>query len=211
MRLVAARAQGRVDACYGATFGEVYKVGRHSGHCTRDAGWGLDTQIHVVGDGADWIRLQSREVFGDRGRLLLDFYHVCEYLAAAAPACRPRSPNPWRKTQQRRLKRGAVQLAIKTLAQNLEPTSLPEEQAPVHTAHRYLSSRRDQLDYPRAMHLGFPIGSGLIESGHRHLVQARLKAPGTAWLPDNADDIAQLRVLRANGHRNSLWITPYSA
>jgi hypothetical protein len=30
--------------------------------------------------------------------------------------------------------------------------------------------------------LGLPIGSGMIESGHRHVLHARLKKAGAAWL-----------------------------
>src|SRR5258708_7247582 len=54
MRLVAAQAHGEVRATYGATFGEVAEVGRRWGHCTKAAGWGLQSQIHVVADGAEW-------------------------------------------------------------------------------------------------------------------------------------------------------------
>ena len=59
--------------------------------------------------------------------------------------------------------------------------------------------------YPRAIKAELPIGSGLIESGHRHVLQARLKRPGTAWLEANADDIAQLRVIRANNLWENFW------
>jgi hypothetical protein len=48
-------------------------------------------------------------------------------------------------------------------------------------------------------------GSGMIESGHRHVLQARLKKAGTAWLRDNADRIAHLRVLRAKQQWDSFW------
>ena len=65
--------------------------------------------------------------------------------------------------------------------------------------------RRDCLDYPGALALGLPIGSGMIESGHRHVLQARLKKAGTAWLRDHADQIAHLRVLRANRQWESMW------
>ena len=57
----------------------------------------------------------------------------------------------------------------------------------------------------RRLELGLPIGSGMIESGHRHVLQARLKKAGTAWLSDHADQIAHLRVLRANNRWLSLW------
>lgn len=205
MRLVAARAQGRVESTYGATFGQVDAVGRRWGHSAREAGWGLQSQIHVVADGAEWIRLQSREVFGEQERFLLDYYHASEYLAAAAPGCRPRAPEQWRRTQQRRLKRGASGKVLDELQAHEEPAGVVEEAAPVRAARRYLGHRLDQLDYPRALELGLPIGSGLIESGHRHVLQARLKGAGTAWLAENAEALAQLRVLRANHQWQQLW------
>lgn len=205
IRLTAAQAQGKAETFYAATFNEVDEVGRRWGHCARSAGWGLNSQIHALGDGAEWIRLQSREVFGPQGSFLCDFFHVSEYLAAAAESCRARSPNRWRRTQQARLKRGALKKVIEALAEHLEPAATPEEEAPVRNGHRYLTNRTDCLDYPRALKLGLPIGSGMIESGHRHVLQARLKKAGAAWLIEHADQIANLRVLRANRQWLTLW------
>jgi len=205
MRLVAAQAKDSVRTVYAATFGSVAEAGRRWGHCTREAGWGLNSAIHAVGDGAGWIWLQSREVFREQGSFLCDFYHVSEYLGAAAHRCRESSPDQWRRTQQKRLRRGAVQKVIETLAEHLEPAGTPEEEAPVRNGHRYLTNRIECLDYPRALALGLPIGSGMIESGHKHVLQARLKKAGTAWLQNHAQQIAQLRVLRANHRWQSLW------
>ena len=205
MRLVAAQAKDSITTVYGATFGSVTETGRRWGHCTRQAGWGLNSRIHAVGDGADWIRLQSREVFGLQGHFLCDYFHVSEYLGAAAASCRPAQPDQWRRTQQKRLKRGDLAKVIAALAEHLEAEGTPEEASPVRNGHRYLNNRLDCLDYPLALALGLPIGSGMIESGHRHVLQARLKKAGTAWLPDHADQIAHLRVLRANNQWSSLW------
>lgn len=205
MRLVAARAQGRVESTYGATLAEVDVVGRRWGHCARAAGWGLQSQLHIVADGAEWIERQSQEVFAGQGRFLLDFFHASEYLAAAAERCAPKTPARWRHTQQRRLRRGASAKVLAALAERMEPGETPDEQAPVRAAHRYLNRRREHLDYPRALALELPIGSGLIESGHRHVLQARLKQPGAAWLEEHAESLAQLRVLRANQLWAQLW------
>lgn len=205
IRLTAAQALGSTEKFYAATFGAVDEVGRRWGHCARRAGWGLKSQIHALGDGAEWIRLQTQEVFGTQGTFLCDYFHVSEYLAEAAPTCRAKAPAQWRRTQQARLKRGALEKVIATLAEHLEPLGTPEQSAPVTNAHRYLSNRTDCLDYPRALRLELPIGSGMIESGHRHVLQARLKKAGAAWLLTNAERIANLRVLRANGHWLNLW------
>jgi hypothetical protein len=205
IRLTVAQSLGSTEKFYAATFDEVAEVGRRWGHCARRAGWGLNSQIHALGDGAEWVRLQTSEVFGSQGTFLCDFFHVSEYLAEAAPSCRAKLPDQWRRTQQKRLKRGALEKVIQALAEHLEPADKPEEAAPVNNAHRYLSNRKDCLDYPRALRLDLPIGSGMVESGHRHVLQSRLKKAGAAWLLPNADRIANLRVLRANGDWLSLW------
>ena len=205
MRLVAAQAKDSATAFYGATFGSVEEAGRRWGHCTRQAGWGSNSSIHALGDGAEWVRLQSQEVFQKQGSFLCDFFHVSQYLGDAAVRCRSGHPDSWRRTQQKRLKRGAVQMVIDALEPHLEPEGTAQEEAPVRNGYRYLNNRRDCLDYPRALKLGLPIGSGMIESGHRHVLQARLKKAGCAWLHDHADQIAHLRVLRANRKWESLW------
>jgi Uncharacterised protein family (UPF0236) len=205
MRLVAAQAKGSATTVYAATFGSVTETGRRWGHCAKQAGWGCNSRIHVVADGAEWIRLQAQEIFGKQGHFLCDFFHVSEYLGAAAPVCAARQPDRWRRTQQKRLRRGATEKVIETLAEHLEPVEVPDEEAPVRSGHRYLSNRVDCLDYPEADRLGLPIGSGVIESGHRHVLHARLKKAGTAWLRGHADDIAHLRVLRANQQWQSFW------
>lgn len=205
IRLLAAQPKGSTQTTYAATFGSVQEAGRRWGHALKAAGRGLASRIHAVCDGAEWIGLQTREVFGEDATLLTDFYHVSEYLAEAAPTCRPGNPRQWRHTQQKRLKRGASPLVLKELAARREAPETPAENAPVRAAHRYLSNRAGTLDYPAALALELPIGSGLIESGHKHVLQARLKLPGSSWLPANAEAMAQLRVLRANDRWSELW------
>jgi len=206
IRLVAAQAQGTANPCYAATLlGGVADAGHRWGHCARDAGWGLRSQIHGLGDGAPWVASQCREVFGDQGRFLVDYYHACEYLAAAAPRCRPHRPEAWRRTQGRRLKAGRLDKVLAELRTHCEPLTVAEPEAFARTALRYLETRAECLDYPGAIAQDLPIGSGLIESGHRHVLQARLKKPGAAWLESSVEDIAQLRVLRSNNRWNAFW------
>ena len=211
MRLVAAEAHGSTTPVYGATFGDVDDTGRRWGHCAREAGWALSSQIHAMGDGAEWIEKKGREVFGEQLLFTVDFFHLSDYLAAASQSCNPKHPKRWLKTQQDRLKKGAAKKVIQALEANAEADSLPDELAPVRCALRYLRNRLDQIDYPRALANNLPIGSGLIESGNRHVLQARLKRAGTAWLKQNAHDLAQLRVLRSNDRWDEYWLTHNAA
>jgi hypothetical protein len=50
----------------------------------RQAGMDELTRIHGIGDGAPWIPEQYEERFGLQGSFLVDFYHLCESVAAAA-------------------------------------------------------------------------------------------------------------------------------
>lgn len=205
MRLAAARGHRQTRSCFAATFGDVDELGQRWGHCARQAGWNLSGRIHVVADGANWIAQQSQKIFEHQHTFLLDFYHLSEYLASAAHVCRPHKPRQWLRTQQKRLKRGRSEKVLAELQPHCEPQSHPEEQAVVRDAYRYLQNRLDQIDYPHALAHDLPVGSGLIESGHRHVLQQRLKAPGTAWLMENAESMAQLRVIRENQHWHHLW------
>jgi hypothetical protein len=166
--------------------------------------------IHAVGDGAVWIADQVEQQFGAQANYLVDFYHVCEYLSAAATAIQPnaRQADVWMEEQKQRLKSGQTDQVLHALLPAVEEGGIEDKDAPVRCCHRYLSHRRGQLDYASALKAGLPIGSGEIESAHRYLVQKRLKLSGAWWRVDNADHMLALRVCRANQQWRAYWSTP---
>jgi hypothetical protein len=52
---------------------------------------------------------------------------------------------------------------------------------------------------------GLPIGSGEVESGHRHVIQKRMKLAGAWWKETNAEAMLTLRARRATGLWESYW------
>jgi hypothetical protein len=68
-----------------------------------------------------------------------------------------------------------------------------------------VENRPGQFEYKTAIENELPIGSGKVESTHRHTIQKRLKKAGAWWLRENAAKMADLRVLRANGCWEKLW------
>ena len=94
---------------------------------------------------------------------------------------------------------------IENLAEHIESAHIDEIDAPVRKAHRYLTNRLDQLDYQGALNDQMPIGSGLIESGNKHVIQARLKIAGASWEKYNANNMIHARVIRANGQWYQFW------
>jgi hypothetical protein len=203
MRLMAAQCQGEVRTHYQAGFVDPEQAGARWSQVVRQAGWSSQSFIHGVGDGAEWISEQFRQHFGAHGRYTLDLFHVCDYLAAAAPDAA--NSAAFVINQREALKANRHGEVIAELATRLEPEEVSDEQAGVRRAHRYLSRRLAQLDYQDAIARDLPVGSGLIESGNRHVLHKRLKLPGAWWKPDNAHAMAQLRTCRANGKWDSLW------
>jgi hypothetical protein len=159
----------------------------------------------VVGDGAPWIADQVDYNFGLQGSYLVDFYHVCEYLADAAKSCANLDSKNWLETQKNALKNNEYKQVISNLKPYLEADKVEDHKAPVRACHRYLSNRTNQLDYKTAIENGLPIGSGEIESAHRYVIQERLKLPGAWWKAANVNSMLALRIVRANHQWNEYW------
>lgn len=207
-KICLAHAQGSATLHYGGTLcGDVAVAGAQWFDCAKRAGFGSTTQLHAVGDGAEWIALQVEQKFGANGRYLIDFYHVCDYLSAASKAlCSDQAAvKVWLEQQKVALKTQNAKSVIAALSPHLEPADARELEAPVRQCHRYLSHRCEQLDYQDAIKKKLPIGSGEIESAHRYVVQQRLKRPGAWWSPRHADAMLALRLIRANRKWGSYW------
>jgi hypothetical protein len=205
IKLCLVRQPEKVSPLFAVTSEGPDKAGQLLGEAARKAGLNQKTYVHGIGDGAPWIANQMNLHFGMQGKYLIDFYHVCEYLAAAAPAC-TQDTRGWLDQQKGHLKANEVQAVLETLEAHVEPDmqEKPGSQ-PVREAHQYLSNRLAHLDYKGALGRGLPIGSGEIESGHRQVVQKRIKRPGAWWLPDNAAAMANMIAARLNGAWDSYW------
>ena len=200
-RLLAARELGSATTHYQATLDGVDKAGELWSVAVARAGWGTKTRIHVVSDGAPWIEQQSQRQFGKQCRYLVDLYHVCDYLAAA----NEQNPDFSLARQKKMLMDGLSLELVRELAKRMENADKPDEEALVRCACRYLTNRKDQLDYTYATANSLPVGSDLIESGNRHVLQSRLKRAGTWWNPQSLRYMTQLIIAKADGQWNELW------
>jgi Uncharacterised protein family (UPF0236) len=206
VRLGFARSPQQTLPLFGSTLGGVDEAGAQMLHVAIRSGLGTDTFVHGVGDGAPWIATQIDTLLGEPGRFLLDFYHVCDYLADASRVCAPNAPKDWMEQQKRRLKHNHFRAVLKALKPFQEADSVPEKQAPVRAAYQYLHNRPQHLDYKGSIAEELPIGSGEIESAHRYIIQIRLKRSGSWWTVEKAEAMLALRVLRANQDWDDYWL-----
>jgi len=75
----------------------------------------------------------------------------------------------------------------------------------VRSAHTYITERQAHMACEGAWAARLPIGSGEVESGHKHVLQKRLKIAGAWWWQRHAERMLQLRTVRANGDWNKYW------
>ncbi len=204
VRLCAAAVKDSQEVRYGATFETVDTVAALWARTAKSAGMSLLSRILVLGDGAIWVDSQRIIAFGKNGQMLIDLYHVLEYLGEAANSCSDH-PSRWLKLQKKRLKAGHSDKVIAELKKHIEASTEPEESAPVRRAWRYLENRRNYLAYDKAIEKNMPLGSGLIESANKHVLQARLKIPGASWNLNTAENFARTRTIRANKLWNQYW------
>lgn len=201
-RLCFSRNTQKIAGIFRATFKSTDGLGDLWFLSALAAGMGPKTAIHCLGDGAIWIKEQMERIFGGQAHYLTDFYHVSEYLAAAGADCSS-DAKKWLKEQQTYLREGNLYLVLQELEKHLYGKEPPKES--VQACYRYLTNRLTQLDYLGAILEGLPIGSGEIESGHRHIIQKRMKRAGSWWKEENAELMLQLLTLRANGLWENYW------
>jgi hypothetical protein len=202
-----ARVPEAVSGRYGATLGSVEVAGLLWYQTALSAGLSPTTQVHGLGDGAPWIVRTFAEQFGAGPKAsaayTVDFHHVSDYLADAALVMAAQQHKAWLHTCQQELRESQVEAVLGRLAKAVEP---PEQaEAPVRKAHGYIQERKGHMDYARALAADLPIGSGEIESGHKHVLQKRLKLAGAWWLETNLERMLQLRTLRANQLWDKYW------
>jgi hypothetical protein len=204
--LCCARDKEAVDCLYGATLASVKMAGLTWKEVAVGAGLVRGSSIHAVADGADPIFNAFNEQFGDwgkRARFTVDYYHVDEHLSEAADSIAPDKKEEWLHQQHGLLLANKADEILQTLKNHFEPPE--QEKAPVRGVYQYIDKRRDHLDYAGARAAGLPIGSGETESGHRHVIQYRLKIAGAWWTVPNAEVMLKLRTTRANNDWTKYW------
>lgn len=139
---------------------------------------------------------------------IIDFRHTTGYLAEAAKAVwgeGSESGKQWLVQACHHLKYRPPQQTVANL-RLLAPKAKNEEQmAKVDEAIFYIQNRLPMMDYPHFRKQGFPIGSGSVESGHKVVVQRRMKGAGMRWAEEHVDPLLALRNAVCNHRWPATW------
>jgi hypothetical protein len=196
------------ESSYAVALGEPFTIGCMMHEICQFSGMTPQTHIHAVSDGAPWIAEQYELHFGTQCRFYLDFFHACDYLVEAVHSSSMdlEERNHWLEKCKNLLRESRGEEVIDALGK-LTPKPEKEAKQTIAKAMKYLEKRekKGQLDYGKALEKDLPIGSGEVESAHRHLLQKRLKIAGAWWRLERAEEMAQLRAMRANHRWDEFW------
>lgn len=201
LRIGVAQNMGDSEWKYAASFQSADQLGARLEVVMKCLGFTDTTNVHCVGDGALWITEQGEKIAGSNFSYLIDIFHLCEYFSGAFDGLRL-EPKKQMLVLKDRMKEGKIQEVIGLLEEEQE---IAPDHEGLEACLRYIKNREGQFDYAGAVAKELPIGSGKVESTHRSLIQRRLKIPGAWWKRENADAMANLRTLRANGGWELLW------
>lgn len=151
-------------------------------------------RIAWLGDGAPWI-WSLRDELCPSAIGILDFMHMAEHASNTGKALfGEQSPwvEIWTPSIVERIRAGQLDTVLNELRELALSLRGPPRQA-VDDLLRYYETNASRMDYPRYRQLGLPIGSGAVESAHRHVVQNRMKLAGQHWSPARAHCMARLR------------------
>jgi hypothetical protein len=175
--------------------------------------WDPDIAWQGICDGApdlqDWLEKHCDTV-------TLDFYHVSEYLAAAAPAFEkdPAARRAWLQTTLHTLKheKGGAEKILSRLRRSLAGTNpagaLPAGTRPaVEQAVQYMERNLARMDYALLADAGMVIGSGVTEAACKHIIKERTGGSGMRWKRPALQAVLSLRALVESGSRWEQFLT----
>ena len=172
---------------------------------------GLRTAKCVVwiSDGGRGFWRLHHECFANWAVAILDFYHAAQNLWKAAAACfdgRTNKARQWFKSIRHQLRHGESEQVISQLAHEIEFSQFPQSVLKTLTnVHDYLQTHREHIQYQKFKKLGLPLGSGMVESACKWLIQQRFKGVGMRWSEDGFNHLLHLRLAWVNNRFDNLF------
>ncbi len=166
-------------------------------------------QVVWLSDGARGLWRLYEERLAAYATGILDFYHAVQYLWKGAAAWldgRTTQARRWFGWARHRLRHGQPDGVLADLVEALDIEGLPATaRDTLRALYAYLDRHRDHIDYAQYKDLGLPIGSGMVESACKWLIQQRFKGVGMRWSEDGFNHLLHLRLAWVNGSFEALF------
>ena len=175
--------------------------------------WQKAKKVVWISDGGKGFWRLYHQCFSQRAIAILDFYHAAQNLWKAAAACldgRTKKAHQWFKLMRHQLRHGQSEQVISELAYAIDfrqfPTSVLNTLSNVHD---YLQKHHEHIKYQQFKELGLPLGSGMVESACKWLIQQRFKGVGMRWSEDGFNHLLHLRLAWVNDRFDNLFFSSH--
>ena len=143
---------------------------------------------------------------------ILDFYHAAGHLWKAASTLfdgRTTEAKAWFQRWRHLLRHGGHQRVLSQLTHliNTDHLCSASELEALIQVQTYLQTHHEHIRYARFDQQGHPLGSGMIESTCKWLIQQRFKGVGMRWSEEGFNHLLHLRVFWVNQRFDALFPT----
>ena len=166
-------------------------------------------QVVWLSDGARGLWRLFDERFQGYAIGVLDFYHAAQNIWSGIKVWldgRTTCCQNWFTNARHRLRHGQSADVLDDLKAAAALPGLPAAaQQSLTKLYNYLDKHRDHIQYDKLKEMGCPIGSGLVESTCKWLIQHRFKGVGMRWSEDGFNHLLHLRLAWVNGRFDSFF------
>lgn len=161
-------------------------------------------EVAAIMDGAEWEQ-GFTDYHCPHATRILDFPHAAEHVNGIGEALlgehTPES-QAWLSDHLHRLKQDGANELLLEFRQLMQEN--PGVEA-IASNMAYLEKRKEQMQYPRFQAQGWPIGSGIVESGNKLVVEARLKGSGMHWADQHVNPMLAIRNIICSDRWKEEW------
>jgi hypothetical protein len=176
------------------------------------AGYGRYTETVFISDGATWIRNMIQEIFPD-AQQILDFYHLCENVNKYARGLFgvSESHEVARKKWVNDVCDSLIKSQYQQVLNELGEGNTVFVDGASFNLHGYITNNINNIDYQEYQRRNWFIGSGIVESANKTILQDRLKRAGMRWNVQYAQAMLSLRAKQESGLGASDVVNPFLA
>jgi hypothetical protein len=160
--------------------------------------------VAAVMDGAEWLQ-SFTDYHCPKAVRILDFAHAAEHINQIGEFLHGEHSSEskaWLEKHLHELKHEGPKKMLLEF-QKLKHKH-PQEQV-VSGNLAYLKKREEQIQYPNFQAQGWPIGSGIVESANKLVVEARLKGSGMHWHERHVNPMLALRTMICSKRWKQEW------
>jgi hypothetical protein len=166
-------------------------------------------QVVWLSDGAPGFWKLYQRYFAAVAIGVLDFYHAAGHLWRAAAAYldgRTQEARWWFELLRHQLRHGHWSQVLRELIWALHRPGLsPASRQTLQQVAFYLQDHIDHIDYRKFEQMSLPLGSGLVESACKWLIQQRFKGVGMRWSEAGFNHLLHLRLAWVNDRFDILF------